>query len=82
MFMINKSTSTNVYPVIALNRVASLVAPVLASLSKKSLVYGMFPNYIKVARVVPINKGGDKGAIGNYRPISVLPTPSKIYEKV
>ena len=82
MSLKNKSTSTNVYPVIALKRVASIVAPVLASLINKSLACGTFPDYLKVARVVPIHKGGDKEAIGNYRPISILPTISKIYEKI
>ena len=52
------------------------------SLINKSLVYGTFPVYLEVARVVPIRKGGDKEAIGNYRPISVLPILSKIYGKV
>ena len=32
--------------------------------------------------MVPIHKSGYKEAIGKYSPISVLPTLSKIYEKV
>ena len=81
MSLKNKSTSTNVYPVIALKRVASIVAPVLTSLINKSLTCGTFPDYLKVARVVPIHKGGDKEAIGNYRPISLLPTLVKFMKK-
>ena len=72
----NKSTSTNVYHVIALKRVASQVASVI----NKCLVYGTFPYYVNVARVVPTHKTGDKETIGNYRPISVLPTLSAISE--
>ena len=83
MSLKNKSTSTKVYPVIVLQRVASLVAPVLTSLNNKSLVYGRFPDYLKVARVVPINKGMFiKEAIGNFKPILVLPTLSNIYKKI
>ena len=69
-------------PATALKRVASLVAPVLSSLIDKCLVYGTFPDCLKVARVVPIHKGGYKKAIGNYRPISVLPTLSKMQKKI
>lgn len=42
---------------------------------------GIFPDSLKAARVVPIPKGGDAGDVGNYRPISVLPIFSKIFEK-
>ena len=41
-----------------------------------------FPSLWKIAKVVPIFKRGGKGIIGNYRPISLLPTMSKIIEKL
>ena len=47
-----------------------------------SISSGMFPDSLKVARVVPIFKKGDKTNQSNYRPISILPTYSKIIEKV
>ena len=47
-----------------------------------SIVKGIFPDDLKIARVTPVFKGGDKKDLGNYRPISVLPCFSKILEKI
>ena len=47
-----------------------------------SLLSGTLPQDFKIARVSPIYKGkGDKSDPGNYRPISVTATLSKIIEK-
>ena len=40
-----------------------------------------FPDPMKLAKIVPIFKSGDKKIISNYRPISVLTFFSKIFEK-
>ena len=42
----------------------------------------MVPVELKIARVVPLFKAGDKSIFSNYRPISVLPSFSKILEKL
>lgn len=42
---------------------------------------GYVQDELKIARVCPIFKAENKLDIGNYRPISVLPASSKIYEK-
>jgi len=48
----------------------------------KSLETGIVPSQLKIAKVVPIFKGGDNLLPDNYRPISLLPNFSKILEKV
>ena len=42
---------------------------------------GIFPNVWKTANIIPIQKTGPKEDVYNYRPISILPTVSKIMEK-
>lgn len=54
-----------------------LVAP-LTYIFRKCLAEGIFPKCLKKAVVVPVYKSGDKDQITNYRPISLLPTISKI----
>ena len=42
---------------------------------------GIYPNAFKIAKVVLIFKKGDPSLLTNYRPISLLPTLSKIFER-
>ena len=41
----------------------------------------MFPEKWKIAQLTPLHKEGVRNYINNYRPISILPTLSKILEK-
>ena len=43
---------------------------------------GVFPEKLKVAKVIPLIKKGDPILLTNYRPISLLLSLSKILEKV
>ena len=47
-----------------------------------SIEQGIFPDYMKIAEVVPLHKGGDEVLCNNYRPICLLITISKILEKI
>ena len=57
------------------------VAPILSRLINLAFDTGIFPNDLKIAKVCPIYKNNDRHDIKNYRPISVLPAISKIFEK-
>ena len=47
-----------------------------------SFVTGIFPDLCKIAKVVPIFKKDDPLKCNNYRPISLLPIFSNIFEKL
>ena len=47
-----------------------------------SLLNGVFPSELKVARVIPLYKAGDSLLFSNYRPVSVLPLFSKVLERL
>ncbi len=48
----------------------------------QSLLSGIVPKDMKIAKVVPIYKSADPSIINNYRPVSLLPAFSKILEKI
>ena len=43
---------------------------------------GILANAFKTSKVIPIYKNGDQANLNNYRPISMLPTISKLFERV
>ena len=49
---------------------------------EKSIEKCIFPDKWKIATVVPLFKGGVKEEVSNYRPVSLLPIPGKILEKI
>ena len=54
----------------------------LTIIINQCLETGIFPDALKVAKVKPLYKKGDSCCFNTYRPISLLPTISKIFERV
>ena len=65
-----------------IKRNTSLFVIPLSKLLNLTIVTAVFPDSLKIAKVIPIYKKGDKNRYENYRPISILPSFSKIYERV
>ena len=63
------------------NIISSIVTP-LTTVINKSLKEGIFPDEMKIAKIIPLFKSGDERLPNNYRPISILATLSKVLEKV
>ena len=43
---------------------------------------GVYPDNLKIAKVIPIFKKGNSTSVNNYRPISILSPINKIFEKI
>ena len=41
---------------------------------------GVYPDILKLAKIIPLYKGSSKQSLGNYRPISILSLFNKIFE--
>ena len=41
----------------------------------------IFPTSLELANITPVYKKGSKNSKENYRPVSILPNISKIYER-
>ena len=54
----------------------------LAHIANLSMQYGIFPKNMKKAKVIAVFKKGNPALIENYRPISLLPTFSKVLERL
>ena len=77
----NKSTSDT--KICALKAASTLPKfnLLLTNIINSSFESGIFPSQLKIAKVVPIHKNGTKTDVSNFRPISLLSSFSKIFEK-
>lgn len=57
------------------------VTAAIAQLINASVKKGVYPKELKIGIVRPIHKKGSRHKYDNYRPITILPTIDKIFEK-
>ncbi|XP_077991070.1 uncharacterized protein LOC144445406 [Glandiceps talaboti] len=71
----------HIHPKVVIDASPVISGP-LAYIVNCSLATGIFPDALKFAKITPIYKKGCALDVGNYRPISILPTLSKVIESV
>lgn len=78
---INKSSGCDNIGAKVLRLCAPYIASPITYIFNRMIDTSCFPKELKNAKVTPIYKAGDRLLTNNYRPISVLPTLSKIIER-
>ena len=79
---IKKAVGFDMIPLKLVKIAASVLCQPLSIAINNSLSKGIFPDDAKIAMVSPLDKGTKKNDISNFRPVSILTTFSKIYERV
>ena len=77
-----KSTGVDNISMLMIKMAIPTIVPSLTSIFNRSLSEQVFPTNWKRSKIIPIHKSGDKNSPNNYRPISILPSVSKILEKL
>ena len=79
----NKATGLDKISCKIIKIAALVIADSLTYIFNQPIALSSFPDKWKMARVIPLyNKSGHRNIPGNYRPISILPTISKIMERI
>ena len=77
-----KSLGPNSIPMRILKILSPLIFTPLSHIINESFQSGIFPEKMKLAKVIPLFKKGCSLTVSNYRPISLLSVFSKITEKI
>ncbi len=71
-------------PTCLLRDVLPVLSPIITEIVNTAVSRGTFPSDLKSAIAKPLQKkfGPDKEVLKNFRPVSNLPFPSKVIDKV
>ena len=76
-----KPTTFNNIPTKLLVENSDIFSPFITDLYNKSQTKSEFPPSLKLAELTPVHKKDERTVNENYRPVSILPPISKIFEK-
>ena len=79
---LDKPTTFNNIPVRFLVENNDIVSPFITNIYNDSLSNLDYPTLLKVADITPVHKKDDTTKKDNYRPVSILPVISKIFERI
>ena len=79
---VNQAVGQDNIPAFFIETANLVIALYLLILYDHAFSSGMFPDILKIAKVIPIHKNGNKNDPNNYLHISILSTFSKILEKL
>ena len=78
----SKATGIHGIPNKTLKETADIIGPSLTDIFNFSVLTKVFPDDLKIGKVAPVYKSGDRDDLNNYHPISVLPTVARVFEKI
>ena len=77
-----KSTGSDLLPPRLIKLSANLICNPITNIINKSIETNIFPDSLKEAEVSPLFKKNDNMDKTNFRPVSILPCISKIFERI
>ena len=80
-FKDGKAPGADNIPISIVKKTLDLISDPLLSIINLSLSSGVFPDRLKISKIIPIFKSDNASLAQNYRPISILPAFSKIFER-
>ena len=78
----NKASQKSDIPTKIIHDNVDLFADFIVGSLKGTIKTSIFSSCLKLADITPLHKKGRKDNKENYRPVSILPTLSKIFEKI
>ena len=81
-FESNKASGYDGVPMVVVQRSIGIISRPLSHITNLSILNGIVPDKMKIARVILLFKSGDQAVVTKYRPVSILPCFSKFLEKV
>ena len=78
----NKPTTFNNIPAKLIVETNDICSPFICRIFNDSIINYTFPDSFKMADITPVHKKDETTIKDNYRPISILPCISKIFERL
>ena len=68
-FESHKASGYDGVPMVVVQRSISIISRPLSHIINLSILNGIVPDEMKIARVIPLFKSGDQAVVTNYRPV-------------